>query len=257
MANLRFLTLNLVQAFGALKNGTGGGAPARDEVAPYVMENAMDRDRRTLWQQSSGAGMTFDIDLLAAKNVTYCGIHGLRGVGGGGVGVCDVQYATSYPPGGWTNFGTLTPAGARDAYALVGQQNARYWRFDFSIVSSAFSIGKLWLGVVNVDLGFSFTARRERPRLPTIIERSMAEDPFVTVRGDVRTEFEIDFFNVTATTLSNLRNLVLSGNSFIMLDFNDNVYEVICPDSTLEVSTKFAAGATALYDVTMRLETLG
>jgi len=261
VGNVRFITTNLVETVGVLKNGTGGGAPARDEVSPYLMENALQHDRRVLWQQSSGNAMQVDLDLLANRNVALAGIHGHRPLGPNGIGIssCVVQYATAasgYPPGAWTNVGTMSFV-VRDALALFTQVSGRYWRFDLDGVFDAFTLGKLLLAVVDHDLGLNPSTQLELRRLPNIVDRTAGEDPIVTVVGDIRSRFTLRFRNITGTVLTKLRLIAALGQSFILIDRDDVPWEVIVADGELEYDLKWISGTTPLYDCELQVEQLG
>ena len=72
MANNTLIGLTNQVATGTLKNGTGGGAPAREEASPYLMENAKNSDRSTVWMTSASPAVPtyFDIDLGSNKTIT-------------------------------------------------------------------------------------------------------------------------------------------------------------------------------------------
>ena len=78
MASLRFSFTNKVQT-ATLKNGTGGGAPALDQVSPWLMTNSQNRDRELVWQQSSGASGFVDFDLTGAASDTSVGLLAVLG----------------------------------------------------------------------------------------------------------------------------------------------------------------------------------
>ena len=260
MGTVRFVTTNLVETNGVLKNGTGGGAPARDEVSPYLMENALQHDRRVLWQQSSGNAMQVDLDLGANRNIAIAGLHGHRPLGPTGIGIssCVVQYATAaggYPPAGWTTVGTMAFV-PRDAISLFNQVSGRYWRFDLDGVFDAFTLGKLLLGVVNQDLGLNPSRQTERIRVPNVVDRTAGEDPIVTLTGDVRRLFTLHFRNITSTVLSKILVAAVPGQSFILIDRNDSPWEVIVADAEVEYELTFDSGAP-LYDCDMHVEQLG
>jgi len=258
---VRFITTNLVETVGVLKNGTGGGAPARDEVAPYLMENALLHDRRVLWQQSSGNPMQVDLDLGSNRNVAVAGMHGHRAIGSTGIGVssCVIQYATAaagYPPAGWTNVGTLSFV-QRDAISLFAQVSGRYWRFDLDGVFDAFTLGKFLLAAIDHDLGLNPSSQLERRRIPNVADRTAGEDPIVTLVGDIRSQFTLRFRNITATVLSKIKLAAVTGQSFILIDRDDTPWEVIVADAELEYDLKWISGSTPLYDCEMNVEQLG
>lgn len=259
MGTIRLVTANLVELYGVLKNGTGGGAPARDEVAPYVMENALQHDRRVLWQQLSGGAMQYDIDLGAARQVRALGLHGHRPLdAGGGVLSATGQYASSYPPGGgWTNAGVISLVGARDAVTvLAATQTFRYWRLAFDTVGGPFTLGKIMLGQI-VDLGQNPSTQVERLRLPNVLDRTAGEDPIVTIVGDIRTRFTLRFRSIIGGVLGTLRALAAVGQSFILIDRDDVGWEVIVVDNEIEYELTFISGTTPLYDCELHLEQLG
>jgi hypothetical protein len=259
VGTIRLVTANVVELYGGLKNGTGGGAPGRDEVAPYVMENALQHDRRVLWQQLSGGTMQYDIDLGAARQVRALGLHGHRPLdAGGGLLSATMQYASSYPPGGgWANAGIVSLVGARDAVTVIpATQTFRYWRVDCDTVGGAFTLGKIMLGQI-VDLGQNPSTQDERVRLPNVLDRTAGEDPIVTIVGDIRTQFTLRFRSITGTVLNTLRALAALGQSFILIDRDDVGWEVIVVDGEIEYELAFISGTTPLYNCDLHLEQLG
>jgi len=260
VGSLRWIGANWVEnAATVLKNGTGGGAPDRDEVAPYVMENALQHDRHVLWQQASGSGMSFDLDLGAARAVRVAGLHGHRALtASGGIVSCVVQYASTYPPGGgWTNAGSIGSPG-RDAISIFAStQTFRYWRFDMEIVGGVFTLGKLLLANVPTEVGSNPSSQEELRRLPNLVDRTAGEDPIVTIVGDLRTHFALHFQAITATVLAQLKSMAARAESFILIDMDDTPWEVIVEDHELEYELVFADDTTKLYNAILRLEQLG
>jgi hypothetical protein len=161
MGNTKLGLLNLVTQPGVvLKNGTGGGAPARIETAPYVMENALLGDRYTLWKTSAISTPTqypVDIDLGAGFLVGCAAMNGFRPVNGFGP-LVDVSYQVStYTPGGaWTFVGSISGpvVNLRDDGIEFAPVTARFWRFVLNPggASNVFTLGKFFLGSLT-DLG--------------------------------------------------------------------------------------------------------
>src|SRR4051812_43769928 len=105
MGNIKFGTLNLLtQAATLLKNGTGGGAPALIETAPYTMAQLLNGDRYSFWKSSilTGPSTEYDVDfrLPATSSIAAASAHGFRTVSGPAFTI-DVLYQTgAYTPAG-------------------------------------------------------------------------------------------------------------------------------------------------------------
>ncbi|HXJ49417.1 MAG TPA: hypothetical protein VNF91_09645, partial [Candidatus Acidoferrum sp.] len=160
MSNLKFGLTNWLMAGAVLKNGTGGGAPALIETAPYVMANLLYSDRYTLWKTSVLTTPTqylVDFDLGATRAINCAAAMGFRPQSGGGLFV-DVSYQTGAynPAGSWTFLGSLTGlvVNLRDDAVEFGSVNARSVRFTISpgFANTVFTLGKFFVGTLT-DLG--------------------------------------------------------------------------------------------------------
>lgn len=239
MSTTRFLYTNLLEASGAvLKNGTGGGAPALDEVAGYPMTNALTRDRYTVWQQSSGAGMDVDIYLGGSKNFTVFGFQNHRPTAAAGVGITtiDLYYQTgAYSPGGvWTAIATISGLAAlRDMALVFAQKTGNSIRASLT-VADAFTLGRFWLGVVDKDLGTIYMPGRRRT-----LQQSVADDRApggVLCRswtGDSYNLYGLPFDESDTTLLAALRTVAAKKQSLIYLDHEDVVSEVLLANGSL------------------------
>lgn len=246
MSNSRFLLANLVPA-GTLLNGTGGGEPARDETAPFVMENALNADRYTPWQTSATPGGTldFDIDLGAAKNVACAAVHGFRQAG-----FLPMTFGVQSSPDKitWTPRGSATVAlsslPARDAGSTFTQVAARYWRFEFTTFAAQFSVGRFALGVLT-DLGAigapGLQFARNRTRLETPLPSGA-----VVLRdlGDPGATFQMPWQYATSAKIATLLSLRDQTGSFTFFDGDDNVWEVYVRGGQVTATRRW----TSLFD---------
>jgi hypothetical protein len=250
-----------------LKNGTGGGAPARDEVSPYVMENAMKLDRLILWRQSSGDVLAVDFDLGANRTIGVAALLGHRPVGSTGLGIssCVVMYATAatgYPPGGggsWTNVATLTPFSDRDSGVIFagGNVSARYWRFDLDGVFDAFTLSRFLLGAVDFDLGsLGSPGVTELPHSPVIESRTGGRNPVLSYPGDDRTLTTLRFRGARSAVLAKLEQLRSRKKAFAWIDKNDAFSEQVVPRAEIRVTRMWEEDADTTYDLEMDLERL-
>src|SRR4029077_1242984 len=160
MPNLKFGLTNLLTQPGViLKNGTGGGAPALIESAPYVMANLLLGDRWTLWKPPGLAigSYNVDFDLGGNKAINAAGFHGFRPIGVAGPSI-DVSYQTGTynGAGSWTFLDTMVGArlNLRDDGLECGQVTARSVRFTINIVANGatFTLGKFFVGSLT-DMG--------------------------------------------------------------------------------------------------------
>ena len=229
MSNTRLVLTN--RAIGAtLKNGTGGGAPALDEVSPYTMAKALTADRWMPWQATPGASpIQFDIDLGSALAVTCAGVHGFRSSAFAmGASTVNVMYATAYPGGPWTSAETFSMiSGPRDSGKTFASQSKRYWRFEIDHGGSSFTIGKFLLGVIT-DLGAIHSPGGEQTPFRNRLESAMPSGVIVANDlGDPGMDFTLPFGLVTAAKRTTLQGMHLATGSFSLFDADDGLYEVI------------------------------
>ena len=78
MSTLQVATSNSI-ATATLKNGTGGGAPARDEDAAHLMEAAQNADRNALWSTSATPTSPLNVDFTWGSSRTIEIVAALRG----------------------------------------------------------------------------------------------------------------------------------------------------------------------------------
>ena len=269
MASLRFSFTNKVQT-ATLKNGTGGGAPALDQVSPWLMTNSQNRDRELVWQQSSGASGFVDFDLTGAASDTSVGllaVLGHRGAPATAAGVTSIvtRYSTNangYPPtaaSAWTAFtgGTITlGSGVRDAGAIIATPiNCRYIRFDYT-TATTFTIGRLFAGTVEHDFLIVASPGRSRRRIIPRLENRMAGGmPHYTVSGDVRYEFSLPYQDIGATLFAKILAVGSRTTSFVLIERDDAIFEAVLRDGTLTDSLTFDAPDT--YTTALDVETLG
>lgn len=239
---------------------------ARDEVSPYLMENAMKHDRLLEWQQASGNTMSVDFDLAANRNVALAALLGHRPIGTTGLGIssCVVKYATAatgYPPasgGSWTNATSLTPFSDRDSGALFNQVSARYWRFDLDGVFDAFTLSRFLLNTVNVDLGIlGSPGVREERFSPVRTSRTAGQNPFQTFLGDDRTITTLGLNRVPGSLRTSLELIRRQRQSVVMIDKLDTFSEQIIPDAAIRVVRVWELDADTVYDLEVTLEQLG
>jgi hypothetical protein len=270
--SLRFNTVNFVEATAAvLKNGTGGGAPALDEVSPFLMTNAMKHARNLLWQNSGGAAMQFDVDLTGAasnKTVRVAGIHGHRPIAGALTGITaytvkSSTHANGYPPvsaNPWTDcpgaVAVATGSGRDKGVVFNSDVTARYFRFDMTI-GSTFTLGKFVLGVFDYDLLAIMSAPLERRLVrPNIEDRSIGQDPVRTYVGDPRYLFTIPYRDVVRAHVDKLDAIARLTSSFIFADWTDTFYEAIVQGGETAASLKFVGAVNEIWDDELALETL-
>lgn len=267
MSNTRFAFTNLIEASGVvLKNGTGGGAPARDEVTGYEMENAMRPDRWSLWKLSGGASLAVDFDLTGGasnKSIGMAGLLGHRPTTSAGLGItsCDVYGATNaagYAPGPWTPLGTINMAGApRDGWISWVAASYRYVRFDITCFDN-FTLGRFWIGVVDSDLGAIYAPGSTRETdLPKVVNYGAGGAPFVSYLGDQRYLWSLQWQKADATLRNKIVALAQKKQSLLYLDHNDAVAEVFAGLRSNQ-SDSHVWNNPALYDnLTLDLFQLG
>jgi hypothetical protein len=240
------------------ESGTFTPNLARDEVVPYVMENALTNDRRVVWKQNSGGAMFVDIDLGGNLPISYAGTHGHKGTPSGIFNFIfyTATNAQGYPPsgGGFTSRISRPVQGAPDFGGTFTQVSARYVRFELDAVIDPFYLGKFVVGKAD-DLGILGSSIDETYAVPQMVERSVGDDPAITVLGTARPRWRYVFKSIDATKLGLLRPLGGLGKSFVILDKDDAAHDVIAPDG-FDNTLTWISGGVGLYDASIRLEKL-
>jgi hypothetical protein len=273
MAALRFVTVNFIEATAAiLKNGTGGGAPALDEVSPYLMTNAMKHARRVLWQNSGGVAMQFDVDLTGAasnKTTRVGGMAAHRPIAGAltGITAFTIKFSThanGYPPvsgNPWTDVPgavAVSTGSARDkGVVFASDVTARYFRFDLT-VGSTFTLGKFFLGIRDYDLGFLYSPGVQILGIsPNVEERTVGIDPVISYVGDDRELWTIPYHQVLSASVTILDALRKLRSSFLMIDKSDVFREVIVQRGEFGRAITFEQTSDTISDAELNLEQLG
>jgi len=231
MGTTRFGLTNRITTTCTVKNGSGGGAPAREEDAAYLMENVLYGDRNVIWRSAGGFGFNFDIDLGAARTLSGIGLHGVDG----SAISCGFYYQTGvYTPGGtWTFLGSSSLIGVRDAgVAFASIASIRSVRFAFT-ASGVMSCGKFFAGLLT-DLGRVGSpgmANNEKQN------RSVLQMPsgavFITSLGSNSREITIPLGMIPEADHDTVAALADQTGSFTMVDLDDAFYDVVLLDGLL------------------------
>jgi hypothetical protein len=249
-------------------NSTGAAGPiaatftpyvTRNEVSPFVMENAMLRDRRLLWQATGST--TVDFDLAANRDFRAPVLAGHRGISGAGITSCPVKYAasaTGYPPasgGAWTTAATLANP-VRDKGAVFAQATGRWVRFEIT-AATAFTLGKFVLGALDYDLGVISSRGLRRTLIdPNTEARDGGLNPVITYHGDPRYLYTIPYRSIVDSMLDKLEALTLLRKSFVMFDWADRALEARVQRSELASDWNFFSTVNVM-DAELNLEQLG
>jgi hypothetical protein len=266
MANtgsLRFWWNNLAES-ATLKNGTGGAAPADDEVSPWIMENAQNKDRTFVWQQSAGAGTTnHDLDLGSDQSIGFFAMLGHRGAPSTAVGVASssVKYetaATGYVPGSLSTAGSITVgSGVRDAYLLLSNNVIGRYVRNAITATTAFTLGRWFIAskTPDLDLGVISSPGRDRVLVKPILENEVGSNPTKTRVGDNHYSLTLPYNDIGATLVASLRTLAARDDSFVMIDYDGNIFEAMLEGDTM--SERLTFDLPEMFDVTLRIRTLG
>jgi len=251
MANNLLIGLTNLLAGATLKNGTGGGAPARNEASPYVMENAQGTDRSSAWATSAAPDVPqyIDFDLGSSKAITVFAILGFRASTISAVTAMSAYTSGGavYPPVGWTFRGGLNVA--RDTALIIGSVSQRYVRFQFDLPLAAFSVGRLWVGSptdigVYHDTDGVYGVSRNR------METQLPGGAFVlTDLGDPGGRYSLRFSTADATLKNTLKGLRDQSGSFVVIDPEGQVREVFVPGGQVEPIRRW----NSVWDVPLEL----
>lgn len=258
MGSLRFGFTNHVQG-ATLKNGSGGGAPALDEVSPWVMTMAQNRDRGMPWQASAAGFIDVDFDLGSNKSVGLLAVLGHRSAPSGAIGAtaCDVLTQTgAYTPGGvWTSRGVITlGSGVRDGGYEIAPVTARSVRFSFT-AAQAFTIGRLFAGTVEQDFDCVSSPGYARKPITQRIENRMADgSPFFTIFGEERWEYSLPYEDIDETLFDKVLAVARQSRTFVMLDRDDTAFEAFVPQASFQHALKH--DLPDVHDAQLLIETL-
>lgn len=221
MANTRFAYTNLVDAGGTSITNS----PSAD--AAYPAANARNGDRYIVWRTAGAPPSPVDVELDfgSAQAVTLAAVLNMTS----SISSIEIESASSPPT--WTNRATITPAGAVDKGAVFPSQSFRYWRFRFNN-SGQFSVGRLWLGVVQSDMEGTFstatvkrTIRNRRREIgPSGVQQSF-------YNGRALHEWLYRFGKITDSIRTLLDNITIQQKSILLIDDADTFYEVESADS--------------------------
>lgn len=269
MSTTRFAFLNRIET-ALLLNGTGGGAPARDEVAGFLMENVKNSDRHQLWKQSTGAGtLLVDFDLMngvagdVGINIGALLGHRPTTKAGSGVTSCIIKsqtHAVGYAPAGaWTTLDTVSMANrARDGGQGFADATIRYIRFEMT-VADAFTLGRLFIGAVEMDL---LTRGSQPPDgAPTrdyvrpVRENGVVGDARVRTFGGDRYERLSVPFSADTTLRNKLIALLDKQQTVVYLDHADTFKEMFV--QRLSEVTVFEGASASRYQMQLDMVQLG
>jgi len=255
-------------AAAALKNGTGGGAPARKEDAAFPMENATDRDRGILWSTGTDPDSPLNVDYHFPGNVgvTWVAIMNRRIVGS-----ALAQYKAQYQTGAYTPGGAFTDIAGptwpievgtpslRNSITLFSERVLRTVRFVFtgsSTAADAFAV-KLWAGEAAhiVDTGLIHTPGGTETFIHPRTERATPEGTrFVFVHGRPFKRFSLPFGVVNPTLYSQLLQSIVEQRTFLYLAWDDAIYEVIIAPETEAALLMVADPSLPLRNIVVNLE---
>lgn len=254
MASAKFLTSNLF-ASATILNGTGGSAPARSEVSPFVLEHLLDADRRRLWKAGSTPTTSgpdqwvIDFDLGSAQDVSCMATHGLSCPGGVIEGV-GVLYYNSYPAGVVGISGMHL--NGRDAGLTFGPFNKRY----FGLVVQATAppiIGRV-VGGEYVDLGTAPNPGSISAPFRNRLEQVDGDGSVhIVERGPNGHDFDMQFDPVLDATAAQLEALTEVSSSLTYFDPRGRCFEIYVKGGRVDVapvgggcsSVRFQAGRVA------------
>lgn len=242
MSNTRFLHTNYLEASAAalvVDPPTAGGT-VRSEASGYVMENVMYADRRSLWKLASGTSIDVYFDLTGAasnKSVAAAALLGHRPTTTAGLGITSCVVATAPHAGGgfgaaaFTNQGTISMSGgARDGGVTFNATSARWLRYAITAFDN-FTLGRMWAGALDIDLGLISSAGAPRRHVqPRVEADTIGGEKVATWLGDGYFIASLPFSPtdlIDATTRSKLLTLARKRQTVVYIDHNDVFHEVI------------------------------
>ena len=257
MANTRIGIYNFLTVEAALlKNGTGGGAPALIETAPYVMSNLLNGDRSSLWKTSvlsSASTYNVDFDMGASVEFDAMGMLGYRLATGTGPQI-DMYYQTGAytPAGAWTLFSQIFPEGRDLGVVTTIPVTARSARFKITPVaaSESFSLGSFFVGDIE-DLGGIHSPGGLRNPFQNRLETPMLNGSFVITRlGDDGQTWTMPWNSIKPATRSILNIVQGRRGTVLLVDAEDNWSEVFLRGGGL---SEGRTGGPDVFDINIEL----
>ena len=244
MANARFLLTNLASS-ATIKNGTGGSPtpPARSEEAPFVMERALNGDRRSLWKSDAANdvlyfGTDYQVDLDLGSAVAVSAVHvGGMSCPGGVITSMEVGYFASYPSTtpvvlGNINFGGTTP---RDHTFTFNAVSARYLYLWIGASASPI-IGNIFPAQM-LDVGAAPNFGGQTSHFRNRIEQQLEDGSMlINELGYEGADFSLSFSPVLEATGTLLRRLEQAPGTIVYVDPDDVGYEVYLKGGRINVA---------------------
>lgn len=233
MANARFLLENKL-ATATVLNGTAGTPtpPARTEVDPFVMERALNSDRRSVWKLDAENGTYFpygyqlDLDAGASTTLDCIALGGLSCPGGEIVEI-KVGYLNAYPSGGYNEVAGVVLSGSaeRDGVAVFTSTSKRYW-FVWIDATASPVIGSLRGGLM-MDVGAAPNFGSQMTPFRNRVEQQL-EDGSILINelGPDGADFSLNFSPILESSGALLLNLQKTAGSVTYVDPDDVGYEV-------------------------------
>lgn len=256
MGTARFILANHCLT-ASVRNGGGGGLPAREETSPHVMDRAFTADRLTPWVSAGTPTTPFEfwIDLGSSQSVTGVALLGHRpSLPGAVTNVVVASMASSAVPGTPTTRATLSfAADERDKGAAFSAIGAQYWKISFTN-SGQWSLGRIVLGSV-IDLGFAGAPGGDMSTFQNRAETQLPNGAFVIERrGDPGASFSVLLNVGSENDLANLRSIAAWSGTVVYIDPDGNVYECIVPGGQLEATRgAYLASGYSRYAIALRL----
>jgi hypothetical protein len=212
------------------------------------MENALTNDSSLVWQ-ATGAGF-YDLDLGADYTIGLMAALGQRGSPWTTAGISSIvtkysSTANGYPPvslNPWTTFGTIT-MGAGVRRAVVGTVgvvalNVRYVRFDIT-ASTAFTLGRIFVGSFEYDLGQIASPGRRRRRILPRLRNEVGANPTISRVAEDYFQYELDYDHALDALFAKLEAVATQNQPALMIETDGSAHEVVLTDDTFEESLMF------------------
>ena len=212
-----------------LESATILNAPSADAV--LVAANSKNGQRYIPWRSAAGPPSPVDIefDLGSAQAVTIAALLNIPPVviGGSTTQITSVAVESASAAGGpWTNRATITPAGLTDIGAVFASQTFRYWRFRLTN-NGIFSVGELWLGVVQQDIGMQFapgTIKGHRKNRSRVESAAGLKQSFYHSRN--LHQWSLNYETATDAMRASLDDVFQQRKFILFIDENDTFYQV-------------------------------
>lgn len=244
MSTTRFCAINI------LETSTLVSARHDDASGVFPFERALNGDRRSVWKTDGTANVSVTMDCGGIKGFQAFAVLGMRKTTGS-LSSCLVESSVNNIS--FTSHGSFSLTNKRDAGLDLGTSLAnRYFRFTFTNSAVAFTIGRLFIGLVT-DTNRVHSPGAETTLFQNRLEQQLVDGSVnVNTLGDPGGTFTLPLRTISGAERDQLRMIAAATGSVLLFDTEDVVGEFLVKDGAVRTLRQFYDR----YDCAMELTKL-